>query len=261
MLRNYIKIAWRNLWKSRSYTFINILGLSTGIACAILIFTLVSYQFSFDTFQYHTDGIEYQPGVPQPLGKAFRNDFSFIEKSARVITYNNALISLPGEKEVKKFQEEDGVAYAEPEFFDIFRFPLVSGDPNSVLMEPNTALITQKIAIKYFGTENPIGRIIRYNNQTNFRITGILRDIPGNTDRTGEIYLSYTNLKDKDPYMASDSSWGSVSSRMNFFVRLKPGITGAIAENQLPAFVRVGGRCFHQPPPAASLRHAFQRGL
>jgi ABC-type antimicrobial peptide transport system permease subunit len=242
MLRNYIKIAWRNLWKSRSYTFINILGLSTGIACAILIFTLVSYQFSFDTFhpaadrvyrivtEYHTDGIEYQPGVPQPLGKAFRNDFSFIEKSARVITYNNALISLPGEKEVKKFQEEDGVAYAEPEFFDIFRFPLVSGDPNSVLMEPNTALITQKIAIKYFGTENPIGR--------NFRITGILRDIPGNTDRTGEIYLSYTNLKDKDPYMASDSSWGSVSSRMNFFVRLKPGITGAIAENQLPAFVK-----------------------
>src|SRR5580658_6172028 len=101
MLRNYIKIAWRNLWKSRSYTFINILGLSTGIACAILIFTLVSYQFSFDTFhpaadrvyrivtEYHTDGIEYQPGVPQPLGKAFRNDFSFIEKSARVITYNN----------------------------------------------------------------------------------------------------------------------------------------------------------------------------
>src|SRR5580658_3699402 len=209
MLRNYIKIAWRNLWKNKSYTLINMIGLSSGIACAILIFTLVSYQFSFDSFhpasdrvfrivtEFHYDATEYQPGVPQPLGKAFRNDFSFIEKSARVITYNNALISLPGEKEVKKFQEEDGVAYAEPEFFDIFRFPLVSGDPNSVLMEPNTALITQKIAIKYFGTENPIGRIIRYNNQTNFRITGILRDIPGNTDRTGEIYLSYTNLKDK----------------------------------------------------------------
>jgi ABC-type antimicrobial peptide transport system permease subunit len=250
MLKNCFKIAWRNLWKNKSYTFINILGLSSGTGCAILIFTLVSYQFSFDTFhpaadriyrivtEFHTDAIEYQPGVPQPLGKAFRNDFPFIGISARVLTYNNALISLPGEKEVKKFQEDDGVAYAEPAFFDIFRFPLIRGDHNAALTEPNTALITQKIAKKYFGAEDPIGRIIRYNNQTNFRVTGVLRDIPGNTDRINEIYLSYANLKDKDPWVASDSSWGSVSSRMNFFVRLKPGITAVTAENQLPAFVK-----------------------
>jgi putative ABC transport system permease protein len=250
MLRSYFKIAWRNLWRNKSYTFINILGLASGIACAILIFSVVSYQFSFDSFhpeanriyrvvtEYHTDATEYQPGVPQPLGKAFRNDFTFIEKSARVFIFNKALISLPGEKEVKKFEEDDGVAYAEPEFFDIFRFPLVSGDHNAALTQPNTALITQKIATKYFGAEDPIGRIIRYDNHTNFRITGVLRDIPGNTDRTGEIYLSYDNLKDKDSWVASDSSWGSVSSRMNFFVRLKPNITAAIAEKQLPAFVK-----------------------
>ncbi len=266
MLKNYFKIAWRNLWKNKSYTFINILGLSSGIACAILIFTLVSYQFSFDTFhpnadlvyrivtEFHYDATEYQPGVPQPLGKAFRNDFPFLEKSARVYTYNNALISLPGEKEVKKFQEDDGVAYAEPEFFDIFRFPLVSGDHNAALTEPNTALITQKIATKYFGAEDPIDRIIRYNNQTNFRITGVLADIPGNTDRTNEIYLSYANLKDKDPYFASDSSWGSVSSRMNFFVRLKPGITPGIAEKQLPAFVKK----YYGPEDAAATRLHLQ---
>ena len=266
MLKNYFKIAWRNLWRNKSYTFINILGLSSGIGCAILIFTLVSYQFSFDTFhpaadrvyrivtQYHTDATEYSPGVPKPLGKAFRNDFSFIEKSARVLTYNNALISLPGEKDVKKFQEEEGVAYAEPEFFDIFRFPLVSGDHNAALTEPNTALITQKIATKYFGAEDPIGRIIRYNNQTNFRVTGILRDIPGNTDRTGEIYLSYANLKDKDPYVASDSSWGSVSSRMNFFVRLKPNISAATAEQQLAAFVKK----YYGPEDASSTRLHLQ---
>ena len=250
MLRSYFKIAWRNLWRNKSYTFINILGLASGIACAILIFSVVSYQFSFDSFhpeanriyravtEYHTDATEYQPGVPQPLGKAFRNDFTFIEKSARVFIFNKALISLPGEKEVKKFEEDDGVAYAEPEFFDIFRFPLVSGDHNAALTQPNTALITQKIATKYFGAEDPIGRIIRYDNHTNFRITGVLRDIPGNTDRTGEIYLSYDNLKDKDSWVASDSSWGSVSSRMNFFVRLKPNSTAAIAEKQLPAFVK-----------------------
>ena len=248
MFKNYLKIAWRNLRKNKSYSLINILGLSSGIACAILIFTVVSYQLSFDTFhahaerlyrvvtEFHNESIEYQSGVPQPLGKAFRNDYSFMETSARVCSFNNALLSLPGEKETKKFQEEDGVAYAEPEFFDLFNFPLVKGDHLHPLTEPNTALITQRIAAKYFGSEEPIGRIIRYNNQTDFRITGILKDIPGNTDRKQEIYLSYANLKDLDPYLASDSSWGTVKSSMNFFIRLKPGVSAATVEAQLPAF-------------------------
>ena len=248
MFKNYLKIAWRNLRKNKSYSLINILGLSSGIACAILIFIVVSYQLSFDTFhphterlyrvvtEFHNESIEYQSGVPQPLGKAFRNDYSFMETSARVCSFNNALLSLPGEKETKKFQEEDGVAYAEPEFFDLFNFPLVKGDHLHPLTEPNTALITQRIAAKYFGSEEPIGRIIRYNNQTDFRITGILKDIPGNTDRKQEIYLSYANLKDLDPYLASDSSWGTVKSSMNFFIRLKPGVSAATVEAQLPAF-------------------------
>src|SRR5580700_1793475 len=118
MLRNYFKLAWRNLRKSSSYTLINILGLSSGIACAILIYTLVSYQLSFDRFHPHPDrvyrvvtifgkdNVEYQPGVPQPLGKAFLNDYSYAEAAARVCVYNSALISLPYEKEVKKFEEE-----------------------------------------------------------------------------------------------------------------------------------------------------------
>lgn len=246
MFKNFVKIAWRNLRKDKSYSLINILGLSSGIACAILIFTLVSYQLSFDTFhphadrvyrivsEFHDESIEYQPGVPQPLGNAFRNDYSFAEKSARVAYHNDALISLPGEKEAKKFQEHDGVAYAEPEFFDIFNFPLVKGDHRQPLTEPNTALITQHIATKYFGSEEPIGRIIRYNNQTDFRITGILKDIPGNTDRRQEIYLSY----DSRPRNASDSSWGSVSSSMNFFIRLKPGVSAAMVEGQFPGFIK-----------------------
>jgi putative ABC transport system permease protein len=251
MLKNYFKIAWRNLRKDKSYSFINILGLSSGIACAILIFTLVSYQLSFDTFhpgadrvyrvvsEFHNDAIEYQPGVPQPLGKAFQNDYSsFTEAAARVVSYNNALLSLPGGNEAKKFQEEDGVAYADPGFFDVFNFPLAKGDHRQPLTEPNTALITEHIATKYFGKEDPIGKIMRYNNQTDFRITGVLKDIPGNTDRRQEIYLSYANLKDHDSYLASDSSWGSVKSSMNFFIRLKPGISAAKVEQQFPAFIK-----------------------
>src|SRR5205085_6282025 len=105
--------------------------LSLGIACGILIFTVVSYHLSFDRFHKnkeriyritsdykYEDGVEHQPGVPGPLGKAFRNDYAFAEKTARVMSFGNALISLPGDKEIKKFNEETGVAFAEPEFFD-----------------------------------------------------------------------------------------------------------------------------------------------
>jgi putative ABC transport system permease protein len=250
MLKNFFTVAWRNLWKNKAYAGINILGLSLGIGCSILIFTLVTYQFSFDRWhpasnriyrvvtEFHNEGVEYQSGVPQPLGKAFQNDYSYAEAAARVVYFNNALISLPAEKEVKKFEEENGVAYADPAFFDIFHFPLVEGSAGPVLLQPNEALITRRLAAKYFGHENPIGRLIRYNNNQDFRITGVLQDIPGNTDRKQEIYLSYLNLKDQDARLASDSSWGQVRSSMNFFIRLKPGISPALVEQQFPAFLK-----------------------
>ncbi len=250
MFGNYIKLAWRNLRNNRSYTFINILGLSSGIASAILIYTLVSYQLSFDRFhpfpervyrvvtEFHEQSIEYQRGVPQPLGGAFEHDYAYAGTAARVCEYNNALITLPNEKEVRKFEETDGVAYADPSFFEIFHFPLVEGNRGPVLTEPNTALITQKLAHKYFGTEDPIGKTIRYNNQQNYRITGILKDIPDNTDRREEIYLSYLNLKDQDANLASDSSWGNVRSGMQFFIRLKPGVSPALVQKQFPALLK-----------------------
>lgn len=248
MIGNYFKISWRNLRQNKAYAFINTLGLSLGIACAILIFSVVTYQLSFDNFhpyadrifrvisEYHYEEVEYQPGVPQPLGKAFRNDFSFTEAAARVRVYENALITLPDAAGIKKF-EEPSIAYADPDFFDIFHFPLAQGNNNG-LNKPNTAFITQKLAKKYFGTEDAIGKIIRYDNRSNFVITGILKDIPPNTDRNQEIYLSYDNLKDKSAWLASDSSWGSVSSGMNFFIRLKPGVTQATVEKAFPAFAQ-----------------------
>src|SRR4051794_3425895 len=116
MLRNYFKIAFRNLQNRKAYAFINVAGLSLGIASGILIFTVVSYHLSFENFHrnknriyritsdfVYQDGTEHQPGVPGPLGKAFRGDYAFLEKTTRVMTFGNALISLPGEKEIKKF--------------------------------------------------------------------------------------------------------------------------------------------------------------
>jgi len=246
MLKNYLKIAWRNLLRNKAYAAINITGLSLGIACGILIFTVVNYHLSFDTFHknkdriyrvvtvFNEDNVNYSRGVPQPLGKAFKNDYALAEKIAMAATYSGALISLPAEKEVKKFDEDEGVVFAEPAYFDIFNFPLLQGNKSTVLAQPNSAIITSHLAKKYFGSDNVVGKVIRYRNKTDFKITGVLQDIPVNTDRKSEIYLSYSNLKDYQPRIASDSSWGSVSGSIECFMLLKPHVTKAQVDNIFP---------------------------
>jgi len=269
MIKSYFKIAFRNLRHNKAYAFINVIGLSLGIACGILIFTLVSYHLSFENFHpnkdriyrivsdyTYEDGIEHQSGVQQPLGKAFRNDYAFAEKVARVMVFEDALISLPGEKEIKKFKEDKGVAFTEPEFFDVFNFPLAAGNKNA-LAEPGNALITEQLAKKYFGSENPIGKIIRYSFSTSkldFRVTGILKNPPANTFRDQEIYVSYGNLKERSPRLGNDNNWGTVSSNMQCFVLLKAGTTKANAEKVLPAF----NKKYNDPEDAKMTLYKFQ---
>src|SRR5579859_3782694 len=188
MLKNFFVIAWRNVRKNRAYASINVLGLSLGIACGLLIFTLVHYHLSFDTFhadsrriyrivtEWHDEAADYSQGTPSPLGKAFRKDFDYTEKVARVIDFG-ALVTLQDKGETKKFSER--VAYAEPEYFDIFNFPLTHGDKTTALAAPGQALLSEKMAKKFFGdAAAAIGRTIRVFNQTDFQVVGILRDIP-----------------------------------------------------------------------------------
>jgi len=250
MIKNYFKIAWRNLRRNKAYAFVNIVGLSLGIACAILIFVLVSFHFSFDTFhknkdriyrivtELHSDGISHTPGVPPPFTKAIRNDYTFSEKAARVISFGNMLVSIPASADNKKFQEESGVAFAEPEFFEIFDFPLVAGDYKKALTEPNGALVTQKIAKKYFGNEAAMGKVIRVDNNKDFTIKGILKDLPQNTDRRQEIYLSSVNIKDYSPWMAKEDSWGGINSETHCFLLLKPGVTAKDVAKVFPGFMK-----------------------
>ena len=242
MLRNYFKIARRNVYRSKAYSLINVLGLALGIACAILIFSLVKYHLSFDTLhskkdriyrittELHQEGISREANIPQPMGKAFRDDYTFAEKVAMVYS-DYWLVSIPSSKDNKKFEEN--IAFAEPEFFDILDFPLMQGDKNTILTEPNTAIITGRIADKFFGDQNPINQIIRVENKWDFRITGILKDFPINTDRRDEIYLSYSNLKDYNSWLAGDS-WQGIAGGMHCFVLLKPDVLPSDVDKAFP---------------------------
>lgn len=234
MIRNYFKIGWRNLTRNKSYAFINIFGLSLGIACSIVIFCFVHFQLSFDTFhknkdriyrvvtEWHDDESGQSPAVPSPLGKAFSTEYPLAEQAARVISYNDALIAVKKNgTDLQKFKEEDGIAYVEPAFFNIFDFPLVKGNKDNFLNEPNSAAITEKLAKKYFGDADPMGKTLRINNKADFIIKGILKDIPENTDRREQIYVSYQNLKEQATWLANDSSWGGVYSGSQLFLLLK----------------------------------------
>ena len=210
MITNYFKVAWRNLKRNKGYAFINVLGLSLGIACCMTIFTLVSYHLSFDQFhknkeriyrvvtEWHDEEVDHSQAVPTPLGEAFRNDFAYTDQTARVVDYGNILVSIHEGKNIKKFQEEEGVTYAEPGYFEIFNFPLSKGNKADILSKPDEAVITEKVAGKYFGNANDfVWNTIRLNHKTEFIVTGILKDIHANTDRKQEIHLPFPNLIDQ----------------------------------------------------------------
>ena len=247
MLYNYLKISLRNIQRHTSYSIINIFGLALGISCGLLIFSLVKHHLSFDNFHHdsdrvyrivteqHRDQISYTWGVPAPLGKVFRDDYTFSETVARIFTFEEKLISIEDNGQLKKFKDE--VAFAERDFFEIFNYPMTEGNIQSALNNPGSAVITQKIAKKYFGDENPINKTFRLDGRIDLKVTGILKDFPENTDRRTEIYISHATLKSYDEWFASDDSWGGVSTSTQCFVRLKRGITVAEVENVFPAYV------------------------
>lgn len=250
MIRNYLKIAGRNLARNRAYLLINVSGLALSMTCAFVIFSLVKYHRSFDNFhknsdriyrlvtELHRDDIGYNRSVPSPLGKSVRNDYSFAEKVARIVSYENQLISITDNRETKKFKEVSGIAFTETEFFEIFNYPVIEGNKNTVLSEPNTAIITENIARKYFGDKNPIGQTFRLDNRIDLKVTGILKNLPENTDRKTEIYASYATVRFFDEWHYRDDSWSGIRNAMQCFVLLRPGVLPSQVESVLPEYVK-----------------------
>ncbi|MEO8403864.1 MAG: ABC transporter permease [Chitinophagaceae bacterium] len=250
MIKNYFKIAFRNLKRNKVYMTINVMGLALGVTCAILIFTIIKYHLSVDHFhansdriyrivtEQHRDNISYTSGVPGPLGKALRDDYNYTEKISRIATFEDALITIKDNTGDKKFKEGPGIAFTEPEYFDIFNFPLLQGDKKTALTEPNTAIITEKVAKKYFGTTDAMNRVFKLDNKIDFKVSGILKDIPENTDQHCQVYASYSTLKQYNEWLAGDNSWGGIESAMNCYVLLRPNVNPAQVESVLPAYVK-----------------------
>ncbi len=188
MFRNYLTIAFRNLKKHKSFSVINIAGLAAGMACCILMLLWVADELSYDNFHKNSDNIyrifRHYPESPDdktvmnpiPLGPAVKSRIPEIVKAARLSRSGRLLLS----NEKVKFYEAGGM-FADPDFFNIFSFSFIKGDPEKALFSPHSIVITEALAEKYFGREDPFGKTITVNNRTGYTVTGIIKNIPNNS--------------------------------------------------------------------------------
>ena len=253
MFKNYFKIALRNLVRHKAFSVINIAGLAIGIASALLLFTVIKYELSYDKFQpnykqiYHVvtedkfpDDITYTPGVPFPALNALRLDFPQITFGSFLASYGSQVTVLGQDagstSSNQKFIEETGFFFCDPQFFQVFHYDWMTGDP-SVLKEPNNTVLTQKIAEKYFGDwKSAIGKFLRLDNKVTVKVAGILKDIPANTDFPFSIITSFATTKeDPESYNYADT-WNNITSNFQVFMLLPQNISASNVHKQLEQF-------------------------
>lgn len=247
MLRNYLTVIIRNIKRNFGYSAINVLGLSLGITCSLVLFLLVSYYTSFDNYHKNKDRIyrivtasdsngreDFTPGVPPPLPDAVRNDFSGIEKVLFVSGSYNGLFSVEYNASRKVFEQEERFGFTDNTYFTVFDRELISGNATSALNAPNQVLLSKSTAEKFFGNIDPINKVVRLNNSVDLKVTGVMEDAPSNTNLPFEILISYATIaKEKESY-----GWGSVGSDDQCYLLLEPGVNPNAIDDRFPEFIR-----------------------
>lgn len=243
MIKNYFKIAFRNLWRNRLFSFLNILGLTVGMTACFLIFTYLSFESSYDDFHSKSDRIYRVVADIKTPTEVINNsgpswafvphvtEFPEIETAVRVM--GDLMLFT---KDNLKFNEPE-VLWADADFFNTFDFPLVKGDSKTALSEPLSIVLSETLAKKYFGDEDPIGKTITlFENpqQQPATVTGIMKDFPNNSHIKGSAVVSMTTITKK--FNAGlDDQWGNYSPFA--YVLLKPGVDAAAFEKKLPDFL------------------------
>ncbi len=241
MLKNYLKITIRNLLKHKVFSLVNILGLVAGLTCSFLIIIYVLYEMSYDRFNKNAENI-YRLGrelttaegtVREPLSSApaalaLEKDLSGI---SNVVRFHNAGKSIV-QYEDRQFYEDD-VYYVDPSVFNIFSFPMVNGDSKTALLKPYTAVITEEMATKYFGASDPVGKILRINNNHDYVVTGVIKNIPDNSHLEINILFSFETLyAEKYPNL---ENWSSFEDQT--YVLLKDNVDYKAVEKNFPALI------------------------
>ena len=227
MFKNYLSIVIRSIWKHKVFSAINILGLAIGISCSLLILIYVQYEFSFDRYHENLDRI-YRISLhgsiggndinattsPYPMAAAVANEFPEVESTVRLQQFfSEALVSLDDVR-----YRETEVFYTDQSFFDIFTVQFLAGDPSTALVEPNSIVITEAIADKYFPDVEAVGKALRFNNDRDFQVTAVVEDIPDNSHFHPDILVSLTSNSNHDSQF-----W--INNNIQTYLMLRPGIS------------------------------------
>ena len=220
MIRNYLKSALRNFLKHRSFTLLNISGLSLGLAASILILQYVKYEKSYDTFHANVDNIyrvqynviqngkvtvQCAAAVPA-AGPALKDNFAEVKQFTRLFPVSGVVAYESPQRGYISFREEK-MQITGPAVFEIFDFNLLQGDPKTCLQGPNKAVLSQNAVDKYFGEEDPLGKTISWDGEIDFEVTGVLENVPENSHIKFDILFSFQTLNDRTEN-ASETSWG-----------------------------------------------------
>lgn len=275
MFRNYLKVAFRNIKRHTGYSLINLVGLAIGMTCCILIMLWVQNELSFDRFHQKADRIyrlclDANIGSPllapvsmAPAGPAMASEFPEVVSAARINRPERVSIKF----EDMTFQEEN-VGYADNSIFEVFTFPLLKGDPKTALVAPYSVVITEDMAQKYFKDQEPLGKMLRIDDEADFTVTGVMKNIPPNSHLNFNMIRSFETLYRENPQAME--SW--ISVRFYTYLLLADNCDPKLLEEKFPPFVdrlmgnflnAIGGtvRLFLQPLTEIHLYSNFERDL
>ncbi|HEY8958334.1 ABC transporter permease [Chitinophaga sp.] len=224
MFRSYFRVAFRNLWKNKEFSAINILGLAIGLATCLLITIYVLDEMSFDRFNRKADriyrvdadikfgGTRYDVATATaPMAAALKQDLPEVEQAVRFRDYGGFLVRL-NDRNIK----EEKVIYTDSTLFNVFSFPLIAGDPATALKQPNTVVITENTARKYFNSTDVVGRNLLINDSINYQVTGVMKALPGQSHLQFDFFASLAGSEE-----SREPNW--LSNNFNTYIVLREG--------------------------------------
>lgn len=238
MLKNYITTAFRNMFKNRGFSLINITGLAIGMASCLLIFLFVRDELSYDTYHEKSDRIyrlavdfkmrsqEMATATAGPITAGVLIDlYPEVEDAVRFRSMGDVILQF-GDNSFK----ETRTIYSDPSFFNVFSIPLVSGDEKSALSQPNSLILSRDTAEKYFGNTDPLGKTLRLENRDDYIVTGIYEKIPDNSHFHFNIVFSMSSLEE-----SREPTWMTLN--FNTYLLLKEGSDTVVLEKKLENLV------------------------
>jgi putative ABC transport system permease protein len=246
MIKNYLRVAFRNLWRHKGFSLLNIVGLTVGMAAFFLIFLYVCFEVSYDSFHSKADriyrivadvpsptGLQHANNPPLPTTIGMKDQLPEVELTTRVSLGDNWMVI----RDDQVFETDD-VMLSDTSFFRVFHFPLVKGDPRKALAGPQSVVLSETVAKKFFGSADPIGKVLTMTrDKFPCTVTGVMKDMPGNSHLKASMIISVATFERMDSTL--NQSWNSYG--WSAYVLLKPGASAARLQAKLPAYLQKKG--------------------